>query len=98
MSITIELSEEVENRLRATAEAEGTDKETVAARVLAEVLGAPLVATQEDPDNPETIAEIGAALARYDAMRAAGQKGIPAADAFADIRGAVHAAITGAVS
>lgn len=71
MTLTITLPDYVESRLSATAQAEGTDKETAAARVLADVFGAlPTASAEEDT---EAIREIGEALADAQAAQSRGE-------------------------
>lgn len=83
MSITIELPPTAEAALRAEAAAQGRPVEQVAAEALAELFGS--LDGNGDAEDPEAVAEIGAALAELEAAERAGTPLMTLEDLEADL-------------
>ncbi|MES2460783.1 MAG: hypothetical protein V4671_09370 [Armatimonadota bacterium] len=80
MSITITLSEETEIRLKAEAEAQGTEPAVLLADLIEDLYG-----HDKGSENPNTIKEIGQALSALEADEAGGEQGLSVDEAFAEL-------------
>ena len=81
MTVTIEIPDEAIDRVRAAAESEGMDVPAFAAALVLDAT----TATDLHGDDPQTIAEIGDALAEADEAAARGDYGRPIETAFAEL-------------